>query len=121
MDGLGDYRVSDWLDEGLWTRIEDKVQFTKAALTKGAAIMGVAVAATTLWLTEYPTLSTVPVWRSVPEKHAVVSAKVDDLGRSIDAKIASFLSMDYTDLDPMQVARAQRAAEAVATRRRTNG
>ena len=40
------------------------------------------------------------------------------IGASIDLKLANFMSLDCADLDPVQLAKAQRAVESVAQRRK---
>jgi hypothetical protein len=121
MEWMNDYRVEAWLEDGLMKRIEASVRPVKARIVDAAKVFGLAAAAVSLSssLISVPTASASSAWVS-PSSLIGAEAKVDELARSIEAKIANFMSQDYSDVDESRLARARLAVEAMASRRRAH-
>lgn len=118
---LSDYRVGDWIENGLMKRIRDNVILTRISVSKAAVVVAIGFAggiATNLNpIGSAETVSTV----AVAELHARLSdapvmARLRELGSRTEHQAANFDNADISDIDADLLALAEEAIAKIDSR-----
>ena len=118
---LSDYRVGDWIENGLWKRIRDNVILTRISVSKAAILLtigfagGIATNLNPIGSGEAVTAE------AVAELHARLSnapvmARLRELGNRTEHQAANFDSADVSDIDADLLALAREAIAKIDSR-----